>query len=268
MRTTTGRAVVLTFGANLPTAVTEGTPAQATVNITDDDDPTVPAVTVQFGQSTYTVAEGDTQTVAITLSADPERTVTIPIETTNHGGATTADYSVVPESVTFNAGGTSQTITFAAEDDAEDDDGESVTLSFSATLPPRVTAGTPAQVTVNMADDDVPTVTVQFTQDAYTVAEGGMQTVTVTLSEYSQRMVVIPIETTNQGGATIADYSGVPGSITFNAADIFNAGDTERTFTFSAEDDAEDDDGESVRLSFGTTLPPGVTDPELRTRRR
>ena len=99
----------------------------------------------------------------------------------------------------------------------------------------------------------------QFTQDAYTVAEGGTQTVTVTLSEYPERMVVIPIETTDQDGATQADYSGVPQSVTFNMADIFNAGDTSQTFTFAAEDDDEDDDDESVRLSFGATLPPGVT---------
>ena len=38
----------------------------------------------------------------------------------------------------------------------------------------------------------------------------------------------------------------------------FNSGDTSKTFTFEATDDTVDDDGESVKLGFGT-LPTGVT---------
>ena len=41
----------------------------------DDDDP---AVRVSFGSATYTVPEGGTRSVTVNLSADPERTVTIP----------------------------------------------------------------------------------------------------------------------------------------------------------------------------------------------
>ena len=48
-----------------------------------------PVVTVQFSQDSYTVAEGGTQSVTVTLSADPERTVTIPIVTMGQDGATT-----------------------------------------------------------------------------------------------------------------------------------------------------------------------------------
>ena len=42
-------------------------------------------------------------TVKVTLSEDPERTVTIGISKADQGGATSADYSGVPASVTFNA---------------------------------------------------------------------------------------------------------------------------------------------------------------------
>ena len=38
----------------------------------------------------------------------------------------------------------------------------------------------------------------------------------------------------------------------------FESGETEQSFTFSAEADDVDDDGESVKLGFGT-LPAGVT---------
>ena len=79
-------------------------------------------------RATYTAAEGGTATVTVTLSADPERTVEVRITATNQGGATLADYSGVPASVTFDAGDTSKTFDFAATQDAEDDDGESVDL--------------------------------------------------------------------------------------------------------------------------------------------
>ena len=51
----------------------------------------------------------------------------------------------------------------AATDDSVDDDGESVLLSFG-TLPAGVSAGSPATATVNITDDDVPTVTVRYEQ--------------------------------------------------------------------------------------------------------
>ena len=72
--------------------------------------------------------------IKLTLSADPERTVTVPILPVSHGGATSADYSV-PAQVVFNSGDTEKTIAFAAVDDTVDDDGESVRL-WLGTLPP------------------------------------------------------------------------------------------------------------------------------------
>ena len=42
-------------------------------------------------------------TVKVTLNADPERTVTIPITKANQGGASSVDYSGVPANVTFNS---------------------------------------------------------------------------------------------------------------------------------------------------------------------
>ena len=240
--------VLLGFGTSLPAGVSGGTTTETTVSISDDD---VPAVTVSFEQGAYTVAEGDRVTVTVTLSADPERTVVIPIEATPQGDASSADYSV-PLSVTFNAGDREQTFDFTAAQDDEDDDGESVRLAFGTNLPSRVSAGTTTTTTVSITDDDDPAVTVSFEQGAYTVAEGDMVTVTVTLSADPERTVVIPIEATPQGDASSADYS-VPLSVTFNA------GDREQTFDFTAAQDDEDDDGESVRLAFGTNLPSRVS---------
>ena len=225
-----------------------GTPSETTVNITDDDDP---QVSVSFGATSYSVAEGGTVTVGVTLSADPERTVTIPITTLDEGGASNSDYSGVPSSVAFAAGETAKTITFSATQDTEDDDEESVKLGFG-NLPTGVSEGTTTETVVSITDDDVPAVTVGFGQDAYTVAEGGTVTVGVTLSADPERSASIPITTLDEGGASNSDYSGVPSSV------VFASGETAKTFTFRATQDTEDADAESVQLTFGT-LPPEVS---------
>ena len=242
-----GRGSGLHFGT-LPTRVTSTSPSQAVVSITDDD---VPSVTVSFEEASYTVAEGNSIAVKVKLSADPERTVTIPVTTANQGGATGADYSGVPGSVVFNSGDTEKTFSFSATLDTVDDDGESVKLGFGSSLPTGVTAGAPAETTVSITDDDVPSVTVSFEQASYTVAEGNNVSVKVVLSSDPERTVTIPLTNTNQGGASSADYS-IPGSV------VFNNGDTEKTFSFSATQDTVDDDGESVKLGFGN-LPTGVS---------
>ena len=237
----------LGFGT-LPTGVSAGSPNEATVSITDDD---VPAVTVRYEQASYTVAEGSSVAVKVILSADPERSVTIPISKTNQGGAVDADYSGVPASVSFGAGETEKTFTFSAAQDSDDDDDESAKLGFG-TLPTGVSAGSPSEATVSITDDDVPAVTVRYEQASYTVAENSSVAVKVILSADPERSVTIPISKTNQGGAVDADYSGVPANLTFNA------GETEKSFTFSATQDSDDDDDESVKLGFDT-LPTGVS---------
>ena len=251
-------------------------PDDMTLTITDDE----PEVTVSFGAATYTVAESDdsstTETreneviVKVTLSADPERTVTIPITKANQDGATAEDYSGVPAYVTFESGDTSKTFTFAATADEVDDDGESVKLTFG-NLPTGVNEGTTAEAVVSITDDegeslvppldnppgsvvveDTTTTTVSFGSATYTAAEGSNVAITVTLSADPEREVIVPLTATNQDGASSADYSGVPESVTFAS------GDTEKSFTFTATADEVDDHGESVRLDFGT-LPTDVT---------
>ena len=246
-----GESVLLGFGT-LPTGVSLGINGESTVNITDDD---VPSVTVRYEQGSYTVGEGSSVVVKVILSADPERSVTVPISRTNQGGATDGDYSGVAAnaSVTFNSDETEKIITFTATNDSVDDDGESVLLGFG-TLPTGVSLGINGESTVNITDDDVPSVTVRYEQGSYTVGEGSSEVIKVILSADPERSVTVPISRTNQGGATDGDYSGVAA----NTSVTFNSGDTEKSITFAATDDSVDDDGESVLLGFGT-LPTGVS---------
>ena len=132
-----------------------------------------------------------------------------------------------------------------------DDDGESVLLGLG-TLPTGVTEGSPDESVVSIVDDDDPAVSVSFASGSYSAAEGGTVEVTVGLSVDPERTVVIPLGKTDQGGASAADYSGVPASVSFGA------GETSKSFTFTAASDSVDDDGESVLVGFGN-LPAGVS---------
>ena len=200
--------------------------------------------TASFERATYSVTESGSVTVKVQLSVDPGLTVTIPLTTTNQGGATSADYSGVPASVTFQSGDTEKSFIFTAADDTVDDDDERVKLGFG-TLPSNITAGTTSETTISIRDNDDPAVTVGFELVNYSVAEGDKVDVKVKLNANPERTVTIPLTTSNQSGATSADYSGVPSSVTFQI------GDTEKSFTFTAAQDAVDDDGESVKLGFG-----------------
>ena len=123
-----------------------------------------------------------------------------------------------------------------------------------------VSFGRPA-ATADTADDDGESVT-------YTAAEGGTATVTVTLSADPERTVHdqpgrrqrrrLPVTTTNQGGATAPPTTrGVP--LSHPRHQIRRRADTSKTFDFAATADTEDDDGESVKLAFGSRLPTGVS---------
>ena len=158
-------------------------------------------LTVSFGAATYTAAEGGNVDVEVTLSADPEGEVIIPITRSNQGGATDGDYSGVPANVTFGVTETSKTFTFSATDDSVDDDDESVLLGFGA-LPTGVSALGWRTTMVRITDDDDPAVTVSFGQTTYTAAEGSSVTVTVELSADPEREVIIPLTATGQDGAT------------------------------------------------------------------
>ena len=133
---------------------------------------------VSFGAGSYSVDEGGTVEVTVQLDAAPGREVTVPVSAAGAGGATPpgetgADWSGVPENVTFGATDTEQTFTLAATDDADVETGESVALTFG-TLPAGVMAGTPSEATVTIVDDDLPVVTIAADTDTVIEFEGAV----------------------------------------------------------------------------------------------
>ena len=134
-----------------------------------------PPVTASFGQSAYPVREGATVSVAVRLSAAHQgvRSVTVPI-LIGGGTASEADYEVATD-VTFEAGETQRTVSFAANDDDLVEGPETVEFAFG-TPPAGVTIGATGATTVTLADADP--AQIDFTVATSEVAEGGETTFT------------------------------------------------------------------------------------------
>ena len=204
-----------------------------------------PQVEVSLGQGSTTVHEGGTSTVQVRLNTDPERTAVIPLEITLQD-ATTADYAGVPSSVTFSPDETVKEIT-ATDGDIDDDD-ETVELGFGE-VPPGVSEGSPNTATVTIADNNDPAVTVSFDSATYAVTEGWTVDVVVTLNANPERTVTIPVEASPDASG---DYS-IPGSVSFDA------GETQKSVNFVTVDDSTVESAETFTVSFGSTLPMGVS---------
>ena len=147
-----------------------------TVTVEDDDDP---EVTVSFAQAGYRAAEGGHVDVAVTLSAVPERQVSIPVEAEGADGADSADFSISPSSLSFGANETTRTVRVSAANDSVVDPGESVALSLGTPLPERISEGGIAETTVAIRDTDFTFApafaagagTTESDADTYTVSE-------------------------------------------------------------------------------------------------
>ena len=141
-------AVVATSLALLATIVAAAMPATAVAQTN---------VTVAFAASTYSVDEGSTIDVEITLGSAAPSSVTIGLATTAQEGADRDDFSLSATTVMFNTGENSQTVTFTAEDDdVHFEAGETIKLSFS-TLPNGFVAGSVDETVVTLVDTNDPT---------------------------------------------------------------------------------------------------------------
>ena len=217
-----------------------------TLTIIDDDDP--PAVS--FGAASYAVDEGASVAVTVELSEASGREVEVPIAAEGRGGATAqgetgADWSGVPESVTFAAGETQQSFTLTALDDALDEGDESVALSFG-TLPAEATAGSVSAATVALGDDDDPPVV--SVADA-TAVEGAPVKFTVALTAVSGREVTVDWAASVETGDTATagtDYTAASGKLTI-AAGVRTG--TVEVVTLSDDDATESNETFTLTLS-------------------
>ena len=223
------------FGT-LPANVTAGTIIDTTITI--NAAVALTDVVVNFDSDTYTIIEGTDQEVIILLDTAPGREVIIPLNLVLSSGMV-ADHITLPNIVTFTSEQTSATITLSTVIGVN---AGTATITFG-TLPASVTSGANDSLIVTI--EEIPTITVNFSESDVSGAEGVSITITVSLNINPEREVIIPLEVTNLDAET-TDYSGIPNELTFAS------GQTVRTFEVFIIDDTLDDDDEDFTISFGS----------------
>ena len=242
--------VNLSFGTLPSTVSRTPSPSGATVTIRDND------VCASFGSASYSVDEGSSTTVTVSLSRASSQELKIPISVTA-GRAESGDYVVsglTNGKLPITAGKTSGTFTIRAnqEIDRNDRDDETVNLQIGDP-PPGVAKGTLDSAIVTILDDE--DVSVSFEHPSYTVLEGDSISIDVELNGRRSEELEIPITVSN-GAAEDDDYDvdDLEDGILIL---IFSAWHNSKRFWIDAEEDDVNDAGETVNLGFGT-LPEGV----------
>ena len=220
--------------------------AQAVGTILNDDG----AGVISFSQSNYSVAEdGGSAAITITRTGGSAGAATVQFSTSNGTATAGSDYTAVTnQTVTFNDGDTSKTVSVPITNDSLDENDETVNLTLSS--PGGSGAlGSPATAVLTINDDD-PTPSLSIND--VSLAEGNSGTTlfrfTVTLSSASGLPVTVNYATAN-GTADTSDYTAVPSTLL-----TFNAGDTIKTVDVLVNGDtlSEGNDTFFVNLSGAT----------------
>ncbi len=242
--------VNLKFGTLPSTVSPPPSPSGATVTIRDND------VCASFGADTYSVNEGSSTDITISLSRASSQELKIPI-TVTAGRAESRDYVVsglTNGKLPITAGKTSATFTIRAnqETDRNDRDDETVNLQIGDP-PPGVAKGTQASAIVTILDDE--DVSVTFEHPSYTVLEGDSISIDVELNGRRSAELEIPITVSNDT-AEDDDYDvdDLDDGILLLT---FSAWHNSARFWIDAEEDDVNDAGETVNLGIGTP-PAGV----------
>ena len=215
-------------------------PETLSVSVTDDDRPRL-----SLSKKSISPEEGSPTGESYTaeLATQPTQTVTVTI-----GGHSGTDLSLDKSSLVFTATNwdAPQTVTVtAAEDEDAVDDEE--TLNHSASGGDYETVEESLAVTVTDTSD----MTVGFDSATYSATEGGSNaTVTVQLNAPAPAQLAVPITAEPVGETEASDWEGIPEELTFET------GETTKSFMVIAFDDDIEDDGEMVKIGFGT-LPEG-----------
>jgi len=159
--------------------------------------------------------------------------------------------------LTFNPGETSKTIAIALNNDALDENDETIDVTLSDPVHGKV--GTAGVHTFTILDNDDPPV-VAFT----TASSSGSETVStanlsVSLSMPSGRPVTVNYVAT--GGTAVAgmDYTLANGTLTFNA------GETTKAITFAVNNDSLDETDETVQVMLSAPVNATLGTPSVHT---
>jgi hypothetical protein len=219
-----------------PSGAGLGTPSTATLTITDND----VAGSIQFGAVTYVADEGGgTFNVPVMRTGGAAAGVTASYALTGGSAALGVDFTMSGTgTVTFGKGATMATIQVVPMNDSLLEGAKTLELSLSSP------AGGAALGTIRRTMITIDEVAFEFTPPVYTVAEGGVATITVTRTGPTVRSVSVDWATSDGTAVAGADYAAGSGRLTFPV------GVRTRTFTVATINDTVVEGPETVLLTL------------------
>lgn len=237
-----------------PVAADLGTPASATLTISDDDE----MPTVAFDVAAYSVDEdAGTALVVISLDAPSGQPIMLDIASADGTAVADDDYMGVSQTITLTAGTTNQAFAVALNDDASDEADETFTLTMSNAT--NATIGDTDTTTVTILDNDEPP-TVSFQVANYSVHENaGVATVVVAVSAPSGLPITVDISSADGTAVAGSDYTAVSQTITIDPGTLV------QTFTVTLLDDGDTEDDETFTLTMSNATNATVGDTSTTT---
>ncbi|WP_460578017.1 endonuclease [Hymenobacter coalescens] len=216
--------------------------------------------TVSFAAATGSAAEGNsgttTYTATLTVSPAPTAAVTVQVglNTASSTATSPADYTFSPQTVTFAAGQTSQTVAVTINGDTQPEADETVRLVLQTTSA-GLSVGSPNTHDLTIRNDDGNPAQVQFFTTGASSPEGNSgltnHTIIVSLSGVTTGVafpLTVPVTVDPASTASSpGDYNIPVGSVTFQ-----NAAAQTASFSLEVNGDTQVEPNETVRLVLGT----------------
>ena len=217
--------------------------------------------TLQLSSATYSVSEsGGSAVITVTRTGGNAGTTSVQLATSNGTATAGSDYTAVTQTVTFNDGDSvAKTVNIPITNDLLNEPNETVNITLSG-LTGSGELGSPSTAVLTIGDDDPIGGYLKFSAANYSVAEGGVATITVQRTGTLTQAVTVDYATGDNStgpqtscaptpGNTLAssrcDYTSAFGQITFAAGD-----GADKTFTVLIDQDSYVEGPESLALTL------------------
>ena len=217
--------------------------ADATLTVNDND--SLPTLSI----NDVSLTEGGTVSFTVTLSAVSEKNVSFNWATSDGTASDPGDYAASSAiGVTIPAGTTTKAIDIVSNDDALDENSETFTVTLSA--PSEATLADASGQATLLDNDATPSISI----NDISVAEGAVDSFTVSLSAISGRSVSVDYATANGSAVSPGDYTGTAGTL------VIPAGSASQPISLTTIQDAVDEVDETLNINLSNSVNASIAD--------
>ena len=230
----------------------------------EDNDAVEEAYEVRFDADSTVVRNlregGNSYRTGVRLDVPAKTELTIPLVVTHRGGATAADYTGLPATVTFELGESQSSFTVKAVDDRDNDPGEGFVVNFGTVA--GVTVYTRrGSATFSIEDDDgLPSLSVADASEREWPNPKSHLQFKVTLDHSAIHEVRVDYTTVDGTAVAGEDYGAESGTL------VFRRGDTAQTVWVGIEYDDHDEGIERMTLVLSHAVGAEIADGEAEGR--